>query len=748
MQHKHLLAKSAADPNNPADGQTLLGHTEYVLQAMKVLNEFLAEPIQSFIDGEISFDAWRDCSLAAAWLHDLGKANNHFQAMIRNPKFRQGARHEALGIVVINDVLAEWLKSFWERYPPWLQGAVYFAVAGHHLKFPDNQQRSGQEIIFLGSHPDLRHYLAFGTELLQLDPPPELSDRPYSLLALGGLGEALNRLHRKLSQDFSVGQKLIIAALKTTLLAADLAGSALPEQGQDLTSWLAKRLQAILEAPALCNLVDHKLKRQPLRPFQREVQEVKANTVLLQAGCGSGKTAAAYLWAAQHAAGRRLFFCYPTTTTASEGFSGYLQDPDFEAILIHSRAGVDYRLLDNMPAPTPSAVELRSLKLEALDTWPIPAVVCTAHTVLGLLQNVRRSLYAWPSLLRAVFIFDEIHSFSPRLFQHLLRFLQVFKKTPVLLMTASLLPSQLQALRQVCQSRDGLVIIGGPREREESQRYLLQCSDESIAWQRAQETLLAGGKVLWIVNTVARCIALAKKAEAAGLPVQPFHSRYRYRDRLARQQTVIAGFASGQTAMLAVTTQVAEMSLDLSADLLVTELAPIPALIQRLGRLNRFADVPPGPKPALFLTPPDTKPYAPEQYQEEALSRWLAIVADGKPKSQRDLAAAFCEVCGLDGPKAWNAPLHCDWLDDPWSSLSDRHALLEPGYTLEIVREEDLEAGSLVEMAIPMPIPPKETNWQTWRFQGRFAIAPAGTVLYDPFWGGEYARKYPGFKII
>lgn len=34
----------------------------------------------------------------------------------------------------------------------------------------------------------------------------------------------------------------------------------------------------------------------------------------------------------------------------------------------------------------------------------------------------------------------------------------------------------------------------------------------------------------------------------------------------------------------------AEMSLDLSATLLVTDLAPVPALIQRLGRLNRRAE--------------------------------------------------------------------------------------------------------------------------------------------------------------
>ncbi|MDD3580792.1 MAG: CRISPR-associated helicase Cas3' [Desulfobacca sp.] len=747
MTYEHLLAKKPEDPQNPKVEHTLVGHTRQVMQAMEVLHDVLASQVMDFIGDAVSLSAWQTANLAAAWLHDLGKANNHFQNMMRDPHFRQGVRHETLGIVVISEHLDEWLTDFWGNHPAWLKAAVYFSIAGHHLKFPDQKERQRPEVLFLGVHPEFRSFLDIGKELLQLGPYPELANQPYSLLALGGLKSRLSRLRRKLEVEFSPHQKLAIAVMKATLMAADLSGSALPEKGQEIKGWLKARLKVSLNQKSLESLVNRKLKGYPLRPFQKKVQEERSATLLLQAGCGAGKTAAAYLWAAEHAQGKRLFFCYPTTTTASEGFSGYFQDPDFEAILIHSRAKVDYRLLQNMPSLTKTEIELRALNLEALDTWPVPAVVCTAHTVLGLLQNSRRGLYAWPSLAQSVFVFDEIHSFSPRLFQHLLRFLEIFKSIPVLLMTATIPPGRQRALHKICSARGGMAVISGPATRENAKRYILKRSDEDNAWQIAQKVLNKGGKVLWISNTVSRSMTLAKQAFESGLPVQPFHSRYRYRDRLIRQRTVVDGFLPKKPAMLAVTTQVAEISLDLSADLLITEYAPIPALIQRLGRLNRFADEPREARMALFIKPPNPKPYSPEEYHEPAIEDWLNQVADTTHKSQSDLARAFWRVAEQMQQVEYTDTIHCDWIDDPWRSLSNRHALMEPGYTLEIVREEDLALGPSTEMAMPMPIP-YHLPWQRWSFRGRYAIAPLGTITYDPFWGGEYARETPGFEII
>jgi CRISPR-associated endonuclease/helicase Cas3 len=218
------------------------------------------------------------------------------------------------------------------------------------------------------------------------------------------------------------------------------------------------------------------------------------------------------------------------------------------------------------------------------------------------------------------------------------------------------------------------------------------------------------------------------------MPVQPFHSRYWYRDRLKRQQAIIQGFR-GESPILAVTTQVAEMSLDISADLLVTEYAPVPAMIQRLGRLNRFEEIPRQVKKALFIQPKTTLPYSDEDYL--GLKEWLGVVADETPKSQLELSKAFINIAETHRSESEIRPISfCEWIDGLWRSLKDQRTIEEASFSIEVIREEDRD-GNPIEMAMPMPIP-KGDAWREWDKVSRFCIAPAGSLSYDDFRGAEW----------
>jgi len=741
-----LWAKRPCAQDNPLTQETLTGHVASVLSCAVALGRLLDESVaQLFAMNAHEVTAWRRAVEMGAWLHDLGKANDHFQLMLRRQIPQQGVRHETVSVVIARRLM-DWLSPILDSLPSWARLGALFAAAGHHLSFPDphSNDRPGTKAMALVGHRDFQSVLHIGRERFGLSQPPDLEDFEISLLRRGNLAKELRALQENWGDEcerFGEREKALVASIKSTVMSADLAGSSLPKKGIESVEWLKGRLEKTLTRVQLQGVVDSRLKGRLPRPFQAEVRDAPSQTVLVEAGCGSGKTAAAYLWASRRAQGKRLFFCYPTTGTASEGFAGYLADPDFDAILIHGRAETDYRLLENMPARNHEENWLREAGLEALETWPIPAVVCTAHTVLGLLGNVRRGLFAWPSLAQSAFVFDEVHAFSDRLFGYLLRFLGAVPGAPVLLMTATLPPSRRAAIERACRSRGPADVIHGPEEREIAPRYLAREAQADEAWKLAQQILRDNGKVLWIVNTVGRCMSTLREAVENRLPAEAYHSRYRYKDRLRRQRCVIDGFKPDAPSMLAVTTQVAEMSLDLSADLLVSEYAPVPAMIQRMGRLNRAEERPATAKLALFLEPENRLPYSKDE-EGDALWRevagWLQAVCDGKPKSQRDLHERFVSLVEDEGilPEAVGA---CEWLDGLWRSERNKSSIEEAGFTIDVIRAEDRDAGSATENAIPMPFPPFR-DWRTWDREGRFLVAPAGAIDYDEQRGAQWNR--------
>ena len=711
------------------------------MSAARCIGDLIAEDVFRTLGiSQEYFAPWKDALVVSAWMHDWGKGNEQFQSMIRGDlNIRQSVRHEAVTLYLAGYFLREALNPLWKNYPRWFRTATLCAIGGHHLKFPDQglEHRPATPVNVLLGHQEMKELLSkgrsFGFDDSRLD---DLQDMSVEVLSSDALPTYIRRFSREIGTEFSREEKALIAATKTGLLAADLAGSALPGKAVDLSRWIEERLCRILQPIDLQNVVLDRLRGQAPRTFQQKVADSDDRLTLVEAGCGSGKTVAAYLWAARHAQNRRLFFCYPTTATASEGFSGYLPDPDFDALLVHGRSVIDYRLLPNIPEMGNEEKDILANRLEALDMWPVPAVVCTAHTVLGLLQNVRRGLYAWPSLVRAAYVFDEVHAFDDTLFAHLLRFLTEFPGAPVLVMTATLPPEKRQMLQKIAQTRGGgICCISGPPERESAPRYRLEdCGEKfDLAWQKIADVLRGGGKVLWVCNTVNRAIAISERAEQQGMPVELYHSRFRYRDRLQRQRSVIDGFHAS-VPMLAVTTQVAEMSLDLSADLLVSEYAPVPSLIQRLGRLNRSEEIPRETKPGLFFKPESYLPY--DEADMDKTLMWIKSVANGSPVSQADLQVSYSALS--PGYTVDPAP-YSDWFDGLTRSLRNQHSITEGSSSVEVVRFEDRQQRFPAEYAIPMPMP-HDKDWADWERVGRYLIAPINSITYDERRGAKWVR--------
>ncbi|MFD8799941.1 CRISPR-associated helicase Cas3' [Streptomyces atroolivaceus] len=119
--------------------------------------------------------------------------------------------------------------------------------------------------------------------------------------------------------------------------------------------------------------------------------------------------------------------------------------------------------------------------------------------------------------------------------------------------------------------------------------------DMVLLADRLESALEGGGCVLVVRNTVRRVLeaAAALRERFGDANVTVAHSCFIDVDRAAKDASLLRRFgppskAEGRPAMhIVVASQVAEQSLDVDFDLLVTDLCPADLLLQRMGRLHR-----------------------------------------------------------------------------------------------------------------------------------------------------------------
>ena len=733
-----LLAKSSASAQGEAI--TVADHCVEVADCAAAIVEATGSGLAAFFGLDDANEARLGPLLRiAALMHDLGKAGGSFQSQMHlGARQPHPFRHEWLSVAVCMhpDGLDSWIRLAL----PEVRGraAVLAAVMGHHVRTspsaPEARAPRG-EVVYL-DHPSLSRLWQELARHLSAETTPDpkrlaLSRHEWEELLFNYVLFVQETVRAAEPQPVRERFVALTACCKVALIAADAAASARIRGSGSPARWAKNALQESLGVDELDRIVNARLGGRPPYRFQQKVAKSEERVTLVEAGCGSGKTLAAYMWARRHAAGKRLVFCYPTTGTTSAGFEDYLlAQSDLERALMHSRASADIeQILDNGAAEE----EDGSLWIaDVLDLWGTKVVACTVDSVLSLLACWRRALAASPVFAQSAFVFDEVHSYDEQLFGAFLAFLR-WTRASCLVMTASLSDARRAAIERAC--RQPLEPIRGEAAAENAVRYRISVVGWDEVVMNVDEAREAGGKVLWVANTVARATAAFDRLSPGwGSRARLYHSRFRYTDRVRVQAEVLELFRSPGPAFVAAT-QVCEMSLDISATLLVSELAPFPSLVQRMGRLNRRA--PEGARPALIVEPPNPLPY--EEQQLSAATEKLASL-DGRESSQRDLARA------LAGMRAGPYEDRLMPLLSPDDLTGTRPGMLRDGsVSFPMVREEDLPGSwdrvtraDLIRLTIPM-LRPKGHRLARWpRLRGT-TIAPEGTIRYDRVRGARWA---------
>lgn len=148
------------------------------------------------------------------------------------------------------------------------------------------------------------------------------------------------------------------------------------------------------------------------------------------------------------------------------------------------------------------------------------------------------------------------------------------------------------------------------------------------------------------VKTAQRVFEGLKKAHPS-IPSLLLHSRFKRMHRKEKEKRLIGlddegnpteEFNTSEKACIVVSTQVVEVSLDISFDLMITECAPLDALIQRFGRVNRRRDETTigKIKPAYVIAPPEGIKEA-RPYDPDVLKRSYEVLPDNEILHERSL---------------------------------------------------------------------------------------------------------------
>lgn len=355
---------------------------------------------------------------------------------------------------------------------------------------------------------------------------------------------------------------------------------------------------------------------------QREIREPGVYVIEGPMGCGKTEAAlaAAYgLLESGQAYG--LYFGLPTQLTSNRI---YLRVKDFIGRITDGKTGVrlahgtswllEPKLAlqagrigyDEEGRPTGGA-DCRSWFASSRRALLEPFGVGTVDQALLGVVAAKHFFLRQFALAGRVVILDEVHSYdlyTGTLVDALIRRLRELGAT-VIVLSATLTKgrrAQVLGVERTAAASNAypLVSASGPSVREAAckaprdRKVAVRWLEESALALEALKAAERGRCVLWIRNTVAEAQetyrALKSARREGGPEIGLLHSRFPlYRREEIENRWMEALGRNGQRpgGCVLVATQVVEQSVDVDADLLITDLAPTDMLFQRIGRLHR-----------------------------------------------------------------------------------------------------------------------------------------------------------------
>lgn len=511
--------------------------------------------------GEYFTEKEKKLVVEACRIHDLGKVNLVFQAMIcpkLAEKFHIDVRktsqipHGFLSAVTISldefDDLSELFSD--KDFGPFIT-AVYY----HH----DREDHYNS--------PAIRKY----AEKYYMKQIEEYLNRKIRKLNCSNLDDLLFRNNvytGKYIPDSNAWKEYLL--IKGLLNKFDYTVSAGYENAESAIDLHEKKLVKNIEKF---------LNGKELRPAQKFMKMNTDKNLIVIAPTGSGKTEASLLWMN----GEKSFYTLPLKVSSNAIYLRIKENYEYKDVaLLHSDAMAVYLREYN-------GNEDIGEKYERSKMLSQPLTVCTVDQLFRFVYRALGTEIFAATLKYSKLVLDEIQAYEPRVIATIIYGLKMIQEMggKFAIITATFPPVLKYFMEQY-----GLVegkqyifkdFTGKEYQVEKYPRHKVEIRHSEM---NLDEIRLRGKnrKVLVICNTVSKAQKLYKKLE--GENVWLLHSKYIRRDRAFLERKIMGFSESGESGIW-ITTQIVEASLDIDFDILYTEMCTADSLLQRMGRCNR-----------------------------------------------------------------------------------------------------------------------------------------------------------------
>jgi len=535
----------------------------------------------------------------AGILHDIGKTSNVFQERL-NPKYvhtsnEEPYRHEITSLFYIS--------LFKKEYHPYL----IEAVLGHHKSIIKDKrfrglfdliEEYGEDVVFSLHAKGYENWGQVGVEILG-----SLGIQMRELTideARQNFNDVVKYAHNNFIGVFEYSE------WKGLLMGSDHFASA-------MLSSTEKFLENCFVKP---DLSYYDSRQSELFPLSLKKSFSKKKHTIVTASTGAGKTD--YLF--RRCTGR-VFYTLPFTASINAMYERVKNDIgndndniEYKISLLHSSSKIKIK---------DKGREFKMLQSK----FGASVKILTPHQMANIVFGVNGFEATLLDLRNCDIILDEIHTYSDKIQGIVLKIIEMlnFNGCRIHIGTATLPKILYEEILKILGKENIYQVKLTRKEKRLYDRhkvYKIPEIDNKIE-KKIKLALKNNEKILIVKNRVVESqrVYCEMKLKYPNIPIILLHSRFKRGER-NRLESELLILNSKNTSCIVVSTQVVEVSLDISFDLMISDCAPIDSLIQRFGRINRKrSKVTIGKYKPIYVLPPPEKSKDALPYSLDVLQR-------------------------------------------------------------------------------------------------------------------------------